>query len=122
MGLWNSIFGQASSSRSANRNRTQLCVDSLENREVPTVVFVGGWGASSYQYANETTYDRPAATSPIQSQTDLTAETETQKLTITFSDVLISSYQSSGSAGGAAADDVIVDGRIITAENYDSAR
>ena len=39
-------------------------------------------------------------------------------ISITFSDVLISSYQSSGSA---ASDDVIVDGRIITAENYDSA-
>ncbi len=57
-------------------------VDDLSGGEggEEAIVFVGGYGAASYQYANETTYD------PVY-----------------------------------AHDDVIVDGRIITAENYDSA-
>jgi hypothetical protein len=53
-----------------------------EARDYSAIVFVGGWGASSYQYA--------------------------------FNDPLAPGRHS-------VQDDVIVDGRIITGENYDSA-
>lgn len=53
-------------------------------RDYSAIVFVGGWGASSYQYA--------------------------------FNDPSLASHQPQR-----AQDDVVVDGRIITAENYDAA-
>lgn len=78
MSVWNRLFGQSKSpyleSRAAARGR--LGIESLESREVPSavpladvgmtsatreaadysaIVFVGGWGASSYQYAFEGT-------------------------------------------------------------------
>lgn len=40
-------------------------LESLEAREVPAIVFVGGWGASSYQYATADTSD-PAAAVPLE--------------------------------------------------------
>ncbi|MCG8652113.1 MAG: hypothetical protein MI861_19900, partial [Pirellulales bacterium] len=56
-------------------------------------VFIGGWGAAQYQYGFEGTYHNSAN----RELGRLMGNTDT------------------------AADDVIVDGNIITAENYDSA-
>jgi hypothetical protein len=50
MSVWSRLFGRSKSSQPNSLPR--LGVESLEVREVPAVVFVGGWGASSYQYAH----------------------------------------------------------------------
>lgn len=55
------------------------------------VVFVGGWGASSYQYAFSGTCANAA-------------------------------YSGSADAPATAADDVWVDGKVITGQNFNSAR
>src|SRR6185436_13601598 len=49
MSAWTRLFGRSGLSRPEGKAR--LGFDSLEAREVPAIVFVGGWGASSYQYA-----------------------------------------------------------------------
>ena len=37
-----------------------LALSDVKAEDYSTIVFVGGYGAASYQYANETTYDNPA--------------------------------------------------------------
>ncbi|UUO06947.1 hypothetical protein M4951_01225 [Blastopirellula sp. J2-11] len=135
-----------------------------------TIVFVGGWGSSQYQYAYEGTYDQGAYNgSPALKETvnslinDFAAQDK--YVTAICHGVSVLAYarvngaslldshtvsawgETAPSAGGVmvttrsqieangavmvnsasvgdpttATDDVIVDGRIITAENYDSA-
>lgn len=50
MSMWTRLFGRSESSQP--KGKSQLSLESLEAREVPAIVFVGGWGASSYQYAH----------------------------------------------------------------------
>lgn len=54
MSVWIRLFGQSESAQSKSKPR--LGLESLEAREVPAIVFVGGWGASSYQYATDGTH------------------------------------------------------------------
>ena len=37
-----------------------LALEDVKAEDYSTIIFVGGYGAASYQYANETTYDNPA--------------------------------------------------------------
>ncbi|QEL19601.1 hypothetical protein [Limnoglobus roseus] len=93
MSVWTRLFNLSNSPRP--KAKTRLGIDSLEAREVPAIVFVGGWGASAYQYA--TSDPAPAA---LPSVTDLVLDRFNPH---------------------AAHDDVVVDGKIITGQNFDSA-
>ncbi len=46
-----------------------LALSDVEAEDYSAVVFVGGYGAASYQYANETTYDRSAQPGPDATRT-----------------------------------------------------
>lgn len=59
MRLWTRLIGRPTPTRSKITRR--LGFESLEAREVPAIVFVGGWGASSYQYAS----DGASGTAPV---------------------------------------------------------
>lgn len=148
-----------------------LALADVKAEDYSAIVFVGGYGAASYQYANETTYDNSAyngdeatkrvvndlindfveqdkyvtaicngvsvlawarvdGASPIDGAT-VAAWSETlpsfdggqYRLTRQDIEANGATQVASGSIGDptTAADDVIVDGKIITAENYDSA-
>ncbi|TWT38707.1 hypothetical protein [Blastopirellula retiformator] len=135
-----------------------------------TIVFVGGWGSSQYQYAYEGTYDHSAynGSTALHDTTNLLINdfvAQDKYVTAICHGVSVLAYarvdgaspiaghtvsawgQTAPSAGGVtvstrsqieangatmvdsssvgdpstATDDVVVDGRIITAENYDSA-
>lgn len=96
----------------------RLQLEPLETREVPAslalggatetsdgadysaIAFVGGWGSSMYQYA----HNEPVA-----------ASVPTDQFALNFTKITIETR------APATTDDVVVDGRIITAQNYDSA-
>ncbi len=148
-----------------------LALADVNAEDYSTIVFVGGYGAASYQYANETTYDNPAyngdsgirelvnnlindfveqdkhvaaicngvsvlawarvdGVSPIEGHTvAVWAHTlpsfDGGQMRLTRQDIEANgaTQVASGSVGDptTATDDVIVDGNIITAENFDSA-
>ncbi|MGF1581486.1 MAG: DJ-1/PfpI family protein [Gemmataceae bacterium] len=148
-----------------------LALADVNADDYSAIVFIGGYGAASYQYANETTYDNPAyngdeqtkqivnelinefidqdkhvaaicngvsvlawarvgGVSPLYGHTvSAWAHTlpsyEGGQMRLTREDIEANGARmvASGAVGdpATAADDVIVDGNIITAENYDSA-
>ncbi|MCA9062786.1 MAG: DJ-1/PfpI family protein [Planctomycetaceae bacterium] len=148
-----------------------LALADVDAADYSTIVFVGGYGAASYQYAFEGTYDNPAyqgsrdvktivndlindfveqdkyvaaicngvsvlawarvdGVSPIAGHTVSawadtlpTADGGVTQITRSQIEANGATQVVSGSVGDptTATDDVIVDGNIITAENYDSA-
>ncbi len=158
MSVWNRLFARSASRlepKTAPRSRLQL--EGLESREVPAIVFVGGWGSSMYQYAFQGTdsadsvpadqfamnyakvvYNQPGAPLPASDYLleldGIKGESRVGDSHIELENVQITSYQLGAHAGvplvlGASADDrsagtrddVVVDGRIITAENFDGS-
>lgn len=148
-----------------------LALADVNAEDYSAIVFVGGYGAASYQYANETTYDNAAyngdeetkeivndlindfveqdkyvtaicngvsvlawarvdGASPIEGHTVSawaytlpSYEGGQHRLTRQDIEANGATQVASGSVGdpNTVEDDVIVDGNIITAENYDSA-
>ena len=148
-----------------------LALSDVKAEDYSTIVFVGGYGAASYQYANETTYDNPiyqgdrevkqivndlindfvdqdkyvtaicnGVTVLAWARVDGTSLLEGKTVTAwahtlpsaeggqvqTTRDQIEANgatQLASGSIGDptTAEDDVVVDGNIITAENFDSA-
>ncbi|PQO25245.1 hypothetical protein C5Y96_25415 [Blastopirellula marina] len=150
--------------------RPDLALTDVSADDYSAIVFVGGWGASSYQYAFEGTYDHGAYNSTDALKTTVndlvndfveqdkyvaaichgvsvlayarvdgeslldgktvsawggSAPSSDQRIYTTRDNIELNggTMVESGSVGDptTVADDVIVDGRIITAENYDSA-
>ena len=148
-----------------------LALSDANADDYSTIVFVGGYGAASYQYANESTYDNPVyegvdevkaivndlindfvaqdkplaaicngvtvlawarvdGVSPIDGHTvaswaEYLPSADGGQVQVTRDQIEANGARqvSSGSIGDPTTveDDVIVDGNIITAENYDSA-
>lgn len=139
----------------------RLGLESLETREVPAVVFVGGWGASMYQYAhNDPAADagddsaiafvggwgssaEPSAAGSLGIEVHVVRTADPLPVLLVIADQRDFDHSSNGgvgdsrspalrkggwvmdvtlpsSADGRVTDDVVVDGRIITGENYDS--
>lgn len=150
--------------------RPDLALTDVEAEDYSAIVFVGGWGASSYQYAFEGTYNNSAYNSTIAEKTTVndlindfveqdkyvaaichgvsvlayarvdgeslldgktvsawagSAPSSDQQIYSTRDNIELNggTMVQSGSVGDptTVADDVIIDGRIITAENYDAA-
>jgi putative intracellular protease/amidase len=114
--------------------RPDLALTEVEAEEPAAIAFVGGWGASSYQYAFEGTYHNSAyGGTALGSVTDFVIDPVNQDRYVAaichgVSVLAWARVDGVSSLGGRSAanpttvaDDVIVDGKIITAENYDSA-
>jgi hypothetical protein len=142
MSVWSRLFGPSKPSRPASKLRPGL--ESLEAREVPAIVFVGGWGASSYQYAAGGPHE--AADVVPSDQFSLSYAKVRYDSAPAVADTVAIRAESGDDSGAtragagndvyqwdpgdgadavegrsAATDDVWVDGRVITGENYDSA-
>ncbi len=152
-----------------------LALSDVDAEDYAAIVFVGGYGAASYQYANETTYDNPAYNNPeaafwanfvinefveqdkyvaavcygvsVLAYAEVDGESLLDGRTVTGWNGAAPSSRQGASAGtkstlarwqiednGAtmlhsgelgepfnSADDVFIDGKIITAENFDAA-
>jgi hypothetical protein len=148
MSVLNRLFGGSSSSGSARKpglGNARLGLESLELREVPAIVFVGGWGSSMYQYAYEGASSRADGVPTDQFALNFTKIEFNQSPAAPASDYLLTldgvkgesraagdprdqihvesfSWGCSSPASSTAStpDDVVVDGQIITGENYDS--
>lgn len=95
-----------------------LKLEPLEARDVPSaVVFVGGWGSSMYQYA----HSEPVAAAPLEHLALNYTKIEFAEPLPVLMVLADRQYDAPPRAPGTAADDVVVDGRIITGENFDSA-
>jgi hypothetical protein len=111
----------------------KLGLETLEAREVPAIVFVGGWGSSSYQYASD---GAATAVKPGESFTRNFEEIKLDSAAQAGTAVALAADPGASAAPGQCPttppspppppppshpDDVVVDGRIITAENYEIA-
>jgi putative intracellular protease/amidase len=116
--------------------RPDLALTDVEVEQPAAIAFVGGWGASSYQYAFEGTYYNSAYNASNGSGAavnDLINDFVDQDKYVTAicHGVSVLAYArvdgvsplGGRSAAGptTAADDVFIDGKIITGENFDSA-
>jgi hypothetical protein len=137
MSAWSRLFGRSKSSQPKSKPR--LGLESLEAREVPAIVFVGGWGASAYQYATAEP-EPPARPLPVLMVLadqqyfyySTTGDTSGGKSALAAAPEPVAARLNGVSTAGygfafnatvdaTVADDVMIDGRIITGENYDSA-
>ena len=140
MSVLNRLFGGSSSSGSARKpgvGNARLGLESLELREVPAIVFVGGWGSSMYQYAYEGASSRAEGVPTDQFALNPAAPASDYLLTLDGvkgesraagdprDQIHVESFSwgcsSPASSTASTPDDVVVDGQIITGENYDSA-
>jgi hypothetical protein len=139
MSVLNRLFGGSSSSGSARKpgvGNARLGLESLELREVPAILFVGGWGSSMYQYAYEGASSRADGVPTDQFALNPAAPASDYLLTLDGvkgesraagdprDQIHIESFSwgcsSPASSTASTPDDVVVDGQIITGENYDS--